>query len=61
MFEAVDSIGKEIFELGNRMENTRLQAFAQMTLGEIASQEHIEDPELAEAGIQQLLNASELY
>ena len=51
MFEAVDSIGKEIFELGSRMENIRLQAFAQLTLGEIASQEHIDDPVRAEAGI----------
>ena len=51
MFEAVDSIGKEIFELGTRMENVRLQAFAQLTLGEIASKEHIEDPVRAEAGI----------
>lgn len=55
MFEAVDSIGKEIYELGNRMENVRLQAFAQMTLGEIAATEHLEDPVRAEAGIQQLL------
>lgn len=61
MFEAVDSIGKEIFELGSRMENVRLQAFAQLTLGEIASQEHIEDEIRAENGIHQLLNANELY
>ena len=61
MFEAVDSIGKEIFELGTRMENVRLQAFAQLTLGEIASKEHIEDPIRAEAGIKQLLAANELY
>jgi len=37
MFEAVDSIGMEIYELGVKMDNARLQAFAQMTLGEIAS------------------------
>jgi len=37
MFEAVVSIGMEIFELGTRMNNTRLLAFAQMSLGEIAS------------------------
>ena len=61
MFEAVDSIGKEIFELGNRMENVRLQAFAQLTLGEIAATEHLEDPVRAEAGIVQLLQANELY
>ena len=55
MFEAVDSIGKEIYALGLRMENVRLQAFAQLTLGEIASQEHIEDPEKADHGIKSLL------
>jgi len=51
MMDAVDSIGAEIFELGTKMENQRLQAFAQLTLGEIASQEHLDNEEKAEAGI----------
>lgn len=51
MFEAVDSIGREIYELGVRMENPRLQCFAELTLGEIASQEHLEDPIRAQKGI----------
>ena len=61
MFDAVQSIGQEIFELGVKMDNNRLQAFSQLTLGEIASKEHLEEPEKAEAGIQQLLQANELY
>ena len=39
MFEAVDSIGREILDLGKRMDNMRLQAFAQLMLGELASTE----------------------
>lgn len=51
MMDAVDSIGKEMFNLGTRMENPRLKAFSLMTLGEIAAKEHIEDPLKADAGI----------
>lgn len=61
MFDAVQSIGQEIFDLGVRMDNSRLQAFAQLTLGEIASKEHLEEPEKAEAGIKALIQANELY
>ena len=61
MLDAVDSIGKEIFELGTRMQNTRLKAFAQLTLGELASQEHIEDKKRVKAGIEQLMSAHEMY
>ena len=61
MLEAVDAIGKEVFELGTRMENTRLQAFGQMILGEMASQEPIGDPLRAQLGIEQLLKANQLY
>lgn len=61
MFDAVDSIGQEIYELGNRMDNTRLQIFSRLTLGEIASQEHLLDDEKAEQGIKFLLEANELY
>ncbi len=61
MFDAVISIGMEIFELGKRMENARLQVFAQMVLGEIASQEYLDDPVRAEKGIEYLLHANELY
>ena len=61
MFEAVDSIGREILDLGKRMENARLQAFAQLMLGELASTEYIENESKAEAGIQQLLATNELY
>lgn len=39
MFEAVVSISLEIFALGKRLNLTRLQAFAQLALGEIASTE----------------------
>ena len=51
MFEAVDSIGREILDLGKRMDNSRLQAFAQLMLGELASTEYIENESKAEAGI----------
>ena len=61
MFDAVDSIGLEIFDLGRRMDNPRLQAFAQLTMGEIASQEHLENPARAEVGIKYLLKVNELY
>ena len=61
MTDAVASISNEIFELGTKMEKKRLQAFAQMTLGEIASQEHLTNEEKAEAGIQRLLAANDLY
>ena len=37
------------------MDNVRLQAFADLALGEIASKEHLEEPEKAEAGIKSLL------
>ena len=51
MLEAVDSISKEIFDLGFKMDSPRLQAFAQMTLGELASQEFMGDASQAELGI----------
>ena len=61
MFEAVDSIGQDLYELGNRLESSALKAFSQLIMGEIASQEHIGDPFKAEVGLQQLLEANQLY
>ena len=61
MFEAVLSIGLEIFALGKRLNMTRLQVFAQLALGEIASTEYIEDAERAERGLEYLIEANELY
>ena len=61
MMEAVDQIGREILELGKRMDSSRLSAFALMTLGEIASQNYLDDPFKSDQGIQQLLEANELY
>ena len=61
MFEAVVSIAMEIFELGTKMNNPRLLAFSQMSLGEIASKEYLEDSERCEKGIEYLLEANELY
>lgn len=61
MFDAVDSIGSEIFELGNKMDNPRLQVFARLTLGEIASQEHLLDDARAEQGIEHLVKCNDLY
>ena len=55
------SIAMEIFELGTKMNNPRLLAFSQMSLGEIASKEYLEDPERCEKGIEYLLEANELY
>ena len=51
--DAVGSIGQEILDLGKRVESDRLQAFAQLTLGELASHEmYIKDEERARVGIQ---------
>lgn len=61
MIDAVDSISKEILELGSKTENVRLQAFGQMTLGELASKEFIGDAVKAETGIAFLLQANQLY
>jgi len=61
MLAAVASISKEVFDLGIKMDTPRLQAFAQMTLGELAAQEYVDDSERAEAGIKQLVFAHELY
>jgi len=61
MFDAVNSIGKEMYELGQRMDISRLQAFSQLILGEFASQEHLEDEKKANEGIELLLAANQLY
>lgn len=61
MFDAVDAIGKEILGLGANHDNARLQALAQLTLGEIASQEFLEDEKKADEAIKLLLKANELY
>ena len=54
--DAVGSIGQEILDLGKRVESDRLMAFAQLTLGELASHElYITDIDKAREGIQQLL------
>ena len=53
MMDAVGQIGQEILDLGKRVESDRLQAFAQLILGELASIEpYIKDEERARGGIQ---------
>ena len=54
MIEAVESIAGEIYELGIKLDSKRLQAFSLMTLGELASQEYINDADRAEKAIEQL-------
>ena len=61
MYEAVLSISQEIFELGTRLNNSRLLAFSQLWLGEIASKEYLEDAKKADRGIEFLIEANVLY
>lgn len=59
--DAVDSIAVEIHTMGTEMDNPRLQALALLTLGEILSQEHLNNEDKAEEGIDKLQAAYELY
>lgn len=61
MVEAVDSIAGEIYTMGFELDNPRLQALALLTLGEIISQEHVNNEARAEEGIEKLQSAYQLY
>ena len=61
MQDAVISISNEMYDLGLQMENTRMQVFSLLILGELISQEQIGDEEKAEDALNKLLKASEMY
>ena len=61
MFDAVDTIAKEVITLGDRLDQQKFKANALLVIGEIASEEHIEYSDKVSAGIQQLLEANEIY
>lgn len=61
MFDAVDTIAKEVITLGDRLDQQKLKANALLVIGEIASEEHIDNYDKVSAGIQQLLEANKIY
>ena len=61
MQDAVISISNEMYELGVKMENSRMQVFSLLILGELISQESINDEKKAEDALTKLLKATEMY
>lgn len=63
MFDAIDSICLEMLALGNKMDDSKLKAFALLSLGELISTQENDinvEPKV-DIAIQRLLEANELY
>ena len=61
MFEAVMHIGQEQLLIGKQRDCQRMVAFASMVLGELISQEYLDDPTQTAQGLEYLTQAAELY
>ena len=61
MLEAVESVASQVYDLGFQMDSQKMQAFSLMLLGEQVSQQHVKDSAKAERGLEQLLQAHEIY